>query len=112
MKVRIPQQPSQREMMEKLQRLQSDMQSKQEELDAKEYDVSSGGGAVTIKITGTKEIKSVKIDPSVVDPDDIEMLEDMIAAAVNEATKQSSCFTRAIKSRSGSLCCFRRAARR
>lgn len=85
MKVRIPQQPSQREMMEKLQRLHSDMQSKQEELDAKEYDVSSGGGAVTIKITGTKEIKSVKIDPSVVDPDDIEMLEDMIAAAVNEA---------------------------
>lgn len=87
MKVRIPQQPSQREMMERLQKLQSDMQAKQEELDAKEYETSSGGGAVKVTITGTKEIKSVKIDPEVVDPEDIEMLEDMIAAAVNEAIR-------------------------
>lgn len=85
MKVRIPQQPSQKEMMEKLQQLQNDMQTKQAELDAKEYEVCSGGGVVKVTITGTKEIKSIKIDPSVVDPEDIEMLEDMIAAAVNEA---------------------------
>ena len=87
MKVRIPQQPSQKEMMEKLQKLQSDMQSKQEELDSKEYEVSSGGGMVKVTISGTREIKSVKIDPSVVDPEDVEMLEDMISAAVNEAIK-------------------------
>ena len=87
MKVRIPQQPSQKEMMEKLQKLQSDMQSKQEELDSKEYEVSSGGGLVQVTISGTREIKSVKIDPSVVDPEDVEMLEDMISAAVNEAIK-------------------------
>ena len=87
MKVRIPQQPSQKEMMEKLQKLQSDMQSKQEELDSKEYEVSSGGGMVKVTISGTREIKSVKIDPAVVDPDDVEMLEDMISAAVNEAIK-------------------------
>ena len=87
MKVRIPQQPSQKEMMEKLQKLQSDMQSKQEELDSKEYEVSSGGGMVKVIVSGTREIKSVKIDPSVVDPEDVEMLEDMIAAAVNEAIK-------------------------
>ena len=87
MKVRNPQQPSQKEMMEKLQKLQSDMQSKQEELDSKEYEVSSGGGTVKVTISGTREIKSVKIDPSVVDPEDVEMLEDMISAAVNEAIK-------------------------
>ncbi len=87
MKVRIPQQPSQKEMMEKLQKLQSDIQSKQEELDSKEYEVSSGGGMVKVTISGTREIKSVKIDPSVVDPEDVEMLEDMISAAVNEAIK-------------------------
>ena len=62
MKVRIPQQPSQKEMMEKLQKLQSDMQSKQEELDSKEYEVSSGGGMVKVTISGTREIKSVKIE--------------------------------------------------
>ena len=85
MKVRIPQQPSRQEMMEKLQKLQNDMQEKQAELDAKEYEVTSGGGAVKVTITGTREIKSVKIDPAAVDLEDIEMLEDMIAAAVNEA---------------------------
>lgn len=85
MKVRIPKQPSRQEMMEKLQQFQNDMQAKQAELDAKEYEVTSGGGAVKVLITGTREIKSVKIDPAAVDVEDIEMLEDMIAAAVNEA---------------------------
>lgn len=85
MKVRIPKQPSRQEMMEKLQQFQNDMQAKQAELDAKEYEVTSGGGAVKVLITGTREIKSVKIDHAAVDVEDIEMLEDMIAAAVNEA---------------------------
>ncbi len=61
------------------------MQNKQAELEAAEYDVTSGGGMVKITISGAKEIKALKIDPSVVDPEDVEMLEDLIVAAVNEA---------------------------
>ena len=91
MKVRIPQQPSRQEMMEKLQKLQNDMQEKQAELDAKEYEVTSGGGAVKVTITGTREIKSVKIDPAAVDPEDIEMLEDLVMLAFNNA--QQTCRT-------------------
>ena len=60
----------------------------QEELEAREYDVSAGGGVVNVKINGKKEILSVKIDPEVVDPDDVETLEDLIVAAVNEAIKR------------------------
>ena len=89
MKVKIPQQGgNQKDMMKQIQNLQADMQQKQEELDAREYEISSGGGMVTVKITGTKEIKSIKLDPSVVDPEEIEMLEDMITAAVNEAVQK------------------------
>ena len=66
-------------------KMQEDMQNKQAELEAAEYDVTSGGGMVKITISGAKEIKALKIDPSVVDPEDVEMLEDLIVAAVNEA---------------------------
>ena len=85
MKVRIPQQGGQQEMLKKMQKLQEDIQKTQEDLDAKEYDVSSGGGMINVKITGTKEIKSIKINPDAISSDDIEMLEDMLTAAVNEA---------------------------
>ena len=79
MKVRIPNQGGgQAAMMKKV-------QQKQAELEAAEYDVTSGGGMVKITISGAKEIKALKIDPSVVDPEDVEMLEDLIVAAVNEA---------------------------
>ena len=63
------------------------MANTQAELESKEYDVSSGGGMVNIRINGKKEILSVKIDPTVVTPDDVEMLEDLLAAAVNEAIR-------------------------
>ena len=79
MKVRIPNQGGgQAAMMKKVQQMQA-------ELEAAEYDVTSGGGMVKITISGAKEIKALKIDPSVVDPEDVEMLEDLIVAAVNEA---------------------------
>ena len=90
MKVRIPQGmgggPGNMQAM--LKKMQEDMVTKQEELEAREYDVSAGGGVVNVKINGKKEILSVKIDPEVVDPDDVETLEDLIVAAVNEAVKK------------------------
>ena len=93
MKVRLPQGmgggPSNMQaMIKQAQKMQEDMAAKQEELEAREYDVSAGGGVVAVKINGKKEIVSVKIAPEVVDPDDIETLEDLITAAVNEAIKK------------------------
>ena len=91
MKVRIPQSGgpnNMQAMLKQAQKMQEDMAAMQEELDAREYDVAAGGGVVNVKINGKKEIISVKIDPEVVDPDDIETLEDLIVAAVNEAIKK------------------------
>lgn len=87
MKVRLPNQGGQAEMLKRVQQLQEDMANTQAELESKEYDVSSGGGMVNIRINGKKEILSVKIDPTVVTSDDVEMLEDLLAAAVNEAIR-------------------------
>jgi len=75
-------------MMKKMQKLQADMAKMQEEVKKKTVDVSAGGGAVKIVINGEKQIQSLKIDPTAVDPADIEMLEDLISAAVNEAIKK------------------------
>lgn len=75
-------------MMKKVQKLQGDMAKMQEELKQRTLEVSAGGGAVKVVITGEKQIQSLKIDPSAVDPADVEMLEDLIAAAVNEAVKK------------------------
>ena len=68
--------------------MQEDMAAMQAELEEKEYEVAAGGGVVNVKINGKKEIVSVNIAPEVVDPDDIETLEDLIVAAVNEAIKK------------------------
>ncbi len=75
-------------MLKQAQKMQEDMAQKQAELEAQEYDVSAGGGVVNVKINGKKEVLSIKIDPEVVDPDDIETLEDLVTAAVNEAIKK------------------------
>lgn len=75
-------------MMKKVQKLQADMAKMQEELKKKTVDVSSGGGAVKIVMNGEKQIQSLKISPTAVDPNDVEMLEDLVAAAVNEAVKK------------------------
>lgn len=75
-------------MMKKVQKLQADMAKMQDELKQRTLEVSAGGGAVKVSISGEKQIQSLKIDPSAVDPNDVEMLEDLIAAAVNEAVKK------------------------
>ena len=86
MKVRLPNQgPGNMQAMVK--KMQEDMANMQAELEAREYDVSAGGGVVNVKINGQKEILSGKLAEEIVDPDDIETLEDLIVAAVNEAIK-------------------------
>ena len=72
-------------MMKQVQRMQRQMEETTKELEEKQYEASAGGGAVKVTVSGKKEVLSVKLDPEVVDPDDIEMLEDLIVAAVNEA---------------------------
>ena len=89
MKARLPQQPNRQEMLKKLQQMQEDMQTRQAELDACEYETSSGGGAVKVKINGKREILRITIDPSAIDPSDAEMLEDLVTAAVNEALRMA-----------------------
>ena len=75
-------------MIRQAQQMQEDMTNLQEELDAKEYEISAGGGVVTIKINGKKEVLSLDIKPEIVDPDDIETMTDILIAAFNEAIKR------------------------
>ena len=75
-------------MIKQAQKMQEDMAAKQAELEEREYEISAGGGVVNVKINGKKEIMSVKLAEEIVDPDDIETLEDLIVAAVNEAIKK------------------------
>ena len=77
-------------MMKKIQEMQEEMERMQAEVEASEFTASSGGGAVEAVVMGTHEIKSIKISPEVVDPEDIEMLEDMICAACNEAISKAT----------------------
>ncbi len=77
-------------MIRQAQKMQEEMAALQEELDAKEYEVQAGGGAVTVKINGKSEITAIEIDPEIVDPDDIETLQDILIAGVNEAIKTVS----------------------
>ena len=75
-------------MLRQAQKMQEDMAALQEELDAREYDISAGGGVVGVKINGKKEVLSIDIKPEIVDPDDIETLSDSLVAAINEAIKR------------------------
>ncbi len=75
-------------MLRQAQKMQEDIEALQAELDAREYDISAGGGVVGVKINGKKEILSIDIKPEIVDPDDIETLSDILVAAVNEAIKR------------------------
>ena len=72
-------------MIRQAQKMQEDMEKAQAELDEKEYDFTVGGGMLTIHMNGKKEMLGIEIKPEVVDPDDIEMLQDLIVAGVNEA---------------------------
>lgn len=80
---------NQKDMMKQLQKMQAEMQQAQEKLEEEEFQGSAGGGAVTVTATGAKILKSVTIDPDVIDEDDIEMLEDLIVAAVNDAMSKA-----------------------
>ena len=75
-------------LIKQAQKMQDDMAELQEELDEREYEVSAGGGVVTIKINGRKEVQSIDIKPEIVDPDDIEMLTDVLVAGINEAIRK------------------------
>ena len=75
-------------LLRQVQKTQDEVAAKQEELDAREYDVSAGGGVVNVKINGKREILAIDLKPEIVDPDDIEMLSDILVAAVNEAIKR------------------------
>ena len=75
-------------MIRQAQKMQEDMAALQEDLDAREYDISAGGGVVGVKINGKKESLAIDIKPEIVDPDDIETLSDILVAAVNEAIKR------------------------
>lgn len=75
-------------MLRQAQKMQEDMAALQEELDAREYEIKAGGGVVSVKINGKKEILSIDIQPEIVDPDDVETLSDILVAAVNEAIKR------------------------
>ena len=72
------------QLLKQAQKMQADMLKTQEDIEAKEVEVTSGGGAITLVMTGKKRIKSIKIKKEVVDSDDVEMLEDLIMTAVNE----------------------------
>ncbi len=75
-------------MMKKVQKMQNEMKKMQDELKRKTVDVTAGVGAVKIVMNGEKQVQSLTIDPAAVDPEDVEMLQDLISAAFNEATKK------------------------
>ena len=75
-------------LLRQVQKTQEEVAAKQDELDAREYDITAGGGVVTVEINGKKEILAIDLKPEIVDPDDIETLSDILVAAVNEAIKR------------------------
>ena len=75
-------------LMKEAKKMQADLEKNQQELAEKEFEASAGGGAINVKVTGEKVIKEIKINKDVVDPDDVEMLEDLILTCVNEALRK------------------------
>lgn len=92
MKARIPgaNNQSRGDMMKMLQQAQADMENAQAEVEATEFSASVGGGTVEAVVNGAHEVKAINIKPEVVDPEDVDMLSDLIIAAVNEAMKKAS----------------------
>ncbi|WP_346894418.1 YbaB/EbfC family nucleoid-associated protein [Clostridium sp. UBA7503] len=76
-------------LMKQAQKLQKQMEEAQKDLENKEFEASVGGGAITVRVSGKKELKDIIIKPEVVDPDDVEMLQDLVLTAVNEALKKA-----------------------
>lgn len=93
MKARLPQgmgggASNMNQMIKQAQKMQEDMAAKQAELDEREFRATTGGGMVEVVFTGSKVLKSLSIKPEIVDPDDVEMLSDVIMAAINEALRE------------------------
>ena len=76
------------QLMKEAKKMQADMQKSQEELEQKEFEATAGGGAITVKVSGNKEIKEIIIKKEVVDPEDVEMLQDLIITCTNEALRK------------------------
>ena len=90
MKARIPGAQNQGNMMKRIQQMQEDMQNAQAEVENSEFTATAGGGAVEVTVSGSHEVRSIKMQPDIVAPDDIEMLEDMLIAALNESIKKAN----------------------
>lgn len=75
------------QMMKQVQKMQRDMEKTQQELDGKVFETSAGGGTIHVKVNGKKEMLEIRLEPSIVDPEDVEMLQDLILVAVNDAMK-------------------------
>jgi len=84
-----PQVPNMQQMLQQVQKMQQDMEIAQEELRSEVVEASAGGGMVTVRVGGDLEVKAVRIDPSAVDPEDVEILADMVLAAANEALRMA-----------------------
>jgi len=85
----MAQQPNMNQMMKQVQKMQADMMKAQESLKEEVVEASAGGGMVTVTMTGDLELREVKIDPEAVDPEDVELLQDMVQAATNEAIRSA-----------------------
>ncbi|MBX5469723.1 MAG: YbaB/EbfC family nucleoid-associated protein [Thermoleophilaceae bacterium] len=85
----MPKQPNLNQMMKQVQAVQAEMVKAQEQLKQETVEASAGGGMVTVKVSGDLEIRDIRIDPEAVDPDDVEMLQDMVLAAANEALRSA-----------------------
>lgn len=76
------------QLMKEAKKMQADIEKTQEELSLKEFEATAGGGAVTVKVTGTKMIKEIKLQKEIIDPEDVEMLQDLILTCTNEALRK------------------------
>ena len=76
------------QLMKEAKKMQADMERSQVELTAKEFEATAGGGAISVKVSGDKQVKEIKLQPDIVDPDDVEMLQDLIVTCLNQAFKQ------------------------
>jgi nucleoid-associated protein EbfC len=83
----MPQPPNMQQMLKQVQKMQADMMAAQEQLKNEEVEASAGGGMVTVKVSGDLVVKSITIAPEAIDPDDAELLQDMVLAAVNEGMR-------------------------
>jgi nucleoid-associated protein EbfC len=85
----MPQPPNMQQLLQQAQKMQADMLAAQESLKDELVEASAGGGMVTVQVTGDMVVKSIKIDPEAVDPEDVELLQDMVLAAVNEGMRSA-----------------------